>query len=533
MFSKYHLPSKVKMIIVFVNLFGAFMVTPQSSQGEDSNQVVVKTDEISFEERLTSMQHMSKLGTAITIYADCNKGKYPKHLKEFRSYFGIDLDWILKNVCYIGAKLTKEAPPDKPIAFDKTMLLKEDGTAVLFNNMLVEFVRPDKLETLGILKGECISDKDQITDNEKQEEKKGRIDLKVVGPNGEALSGAKVYQDYSVNPNRQQLGREYVCDEKGLVHLHEDELFQYEWKRKKGIALYGLYENKLAGFVDVNASDLDKELTAKLTPVCRVFGKIKSTELNDLGQKVSWMYVVVYYKNRQILLCSSEKGKFEVFLPNGKYKLYVGGTRLYSKQEEVEVKARQKELEINFDLLADRLAHLIGKKAPELQQIKGWINSKEIKLADLRSKVVLLDFWGVWCGPCVAEIPALIDLHEKYHDKGLVIIVIHDDSMSSIKELEKKIERLTKERWEGKKIPFAVALDGGGECKIEGTELTVRGATTAAYGIQGWPEKVLIDKKGKVVREFSPPSFSIIGGKAANYSWEDAEVLEELLDKKP
>jgi thiol-disulfide isomerase/thioredoxin len=161
-------------------------------------------------------------------------------------------------------------------------------------------------------------------------------------------------------------------------------------------------------------------------------------------------------------------------------------------------KSGAKAPETDFNLPADRPKDIV-KDAPELQKIKGWINSEPIKLADLRGKVVLLDFWGTWCGPCVGSMPKLMDLHEKYHDKGLVIIGIHDDSMNSVKELEKKIEELSKKAWNGRKIPFAVALDGGGYCKIEGSELPARGATTAAYGIQAFPTMVLIDKHGKVI----------------------------------
>jgi thiol-disulfide isomerase/thioredoxin len=352
-----------------------------------------------------------------------------------------------------------------------------------------------------------------------------QIVLKVVGPDGKALADAKVYEDYSMQDG-QRWGKVYTCDGNGLVHLPKGEVFQYKWQREQGVVLYGLYEDKLAGFVVVKASNLGKKIELKLTPACRVHGRIKSTELTNLGQKVEWTNVYVTYVcdpwlYNQSSSCSSRHGMFKFLLPNGKYKLDAYGTRLYHKQEEVEVKVEQKELKINFDLPADRLGHLIGNQAPELQQIKGWINSEPIKLADLRGKVVLLDFWFTSCGSCVAAMPHLIDLYEKYHDKGLVIIGIHDDSMNSVKELEEKIEQLSKDRWKDRKIPFPVALDGGGECKIEGTQLSTSGATTAAYGINGFPTMVLIDKEGRVVEEYEY----------------HADVLEKLLaadvDNKP
>lgn len=354
---------------------------------------------------------------------------------------------------------------------------------------------------------------DQKSNVDTAKPKTNQIVLKVVGPDGNKLGNAKVYQYYSIY-NGQQKGREFTCDENGLVNLAENDVFQYE-RQRTGIVLYGLYNDKLADFVDVNANDLNKEVTFKLTPVSRVFGKLNSTDLNNLGQKLQRTNVYVWRGNDRPMSYMSEQGDFEFLLPSGNYKLYAYGTRLYGKEEKVEVTTKQEELEKNFDLPADRLAHLIGKETPEMQKIKGWINSRKIKLANLRGKVILLDFWGTWCGPCIAAIPELIDLHEKYHDKGLVIIGVHDDSMNSIKDLEKKIGQLSEEHWNGRKIPFAVALDGGGNIPIEGTERTARGATTAAYGIQSWPTVVLIDKQGKVVKQY--------------YHQEDIQLLEKLL----
>jgi len=72
----------------------------------------------------------------------------------------------------------------------------------------------------------------------------------------------------------------------------------------------------------------------------------------------------------------------------------------------------------------NREAHaaLEGKPMPALDPTE-WVNG-EVKLADMKGKVVIVDFYATWCGPCMAAIPHNNELLKKYKDKGLVIVGI-------------------------------------------------------------------------------------------------------------
>jgi thiol-disulfide isomerase/thioredoxin len=193
-------------------------------------------------------------------------------------------------------------------------------------------------------------------------------------------------------------------------------------------------------------------------------------------------------------------------LPPGKYRLEGKGGQTYTATRDFEIEAGQRELSLELDLPATRLAHLIGQPAPELRQIKGWKNGGPVTLKELQGKCILLDFWGYWCGPCVAGMPSLMKLHDVYSKHGLVIIAVHDDSVASVSELDERLAAIRERLWGGRDLPFLVALDGGGKIELEGASVKANGATTAAYDIRSFPRSILIDPDGKVVRVFEAGS---------------------------
>ena len=111
-----------------------------------------------------------------------------------------------------------------------------------------------------------------------------------------------------------------------------------------------------------------------------------------------------------------------------------------------------------------------GKPAPALQ-LNGWMNTKALGLEKLKGKIVVLDFWATWCGPCIASIPHTNEMMKKYADEGVVIIgVCHQRGAE-------KMEATAKE----KDIKYPIAVDNG---------------TNDAYKANSFPDYYIIDRKG-------------------------------------
>ncbi len=118
--------------------------------------------------------------------------------------------------------------------------------------------------------------------------------------------------------------------------------------------------------------------------------------------------------------------------------------------------------------------------APEFTGIVDWINTKPLTMAELRGKVVLIDFWTYSCINCQRTQPYLNAWYDKYHDKGLVIVGVHAPEFAFEKVPDNVRHAVTEEN-----IAYPVALDNDFK-------------TWRAYQNQFWPAKYLIDKNGMV-----------------------------------
>ena len=277
---------------------------------------------------------------------------------------------------------------------------------------------------------------------------------------------------------------------------------QYEDLSSYAIAAHDERRN-LTGFTAPSPSLLQGgTATVTLLPECDIRGTIQCDELAKAGRSVGWTNTYLLADGRRVGMCESKEGTFEFHAPAGNYTFDAYGEQLRGKYVDATVPKGVSEFQVQpISLTASRLTLLEGNPAPELEHVFGW-KGQPLKLADLRGKIVLLDFWGYWCGPCVHEMPVLMHLYDRFKDKGLAIIGVHvdggDEDVDTAAKLDEKLISIKKELWNGRDVPFPVALTSGRPLDLKNGEWQ-RGGTAAEYGILGYPTTVLINRKGNVV----------------------------------
>lgn len=122
--------------------------------------------------------------------------------------------------------------------------------------------------------------------------------------------------------------------------------------------------------------------------------------------------------------------------------------------------------------------NLVGKKAPEIT-VREWITGEPLETKDLAGRVYVVEFWAMWCKPCVENISHLNKLSNKYRELGVEFVALSEDKSAE------EVRRFVRE----KGIKYRVAIDNG---------------TADWFGVRGYPTMVVVNHRGKVAWEGYP-----------------------------
>lgn len=270
--------------------------------------------------------------------------------------------------------------------------------------------------------------------------------------------------------------------------------------KRTSIALHSYY--------DTNGSILEK--LGRFNEAYESYKKAISSNLNETEFEINERFILSAYQTKHL---EEAQRMGELFMKEAKStekikgvlkEIYIKkngqkGLNNYISSLEAMMKAKQ-----NKEIMATMLAE--DATQFELKDLMG----NMVSLASLKDKIVIIDFWATWCGPCLASMPGMQEVQRKYKDnpkvKFLFIDTLEDDEdyLSKVKKLitDKKYDDLT------------ILLD-------------VDSKLVAKYKVEGIPTKFVIDSNGKI--RFKSVGYS---GNKENLVNELSLMIDTLLSQK-
>lgn len=130
------------------------------------------------------------------------------------------------------------------------------------------------------------------------------------------------------------------------------------------------------------------------------------------------------------------------------------------------------------------------------------VSGKPHQISDFTGKIVILNFWASWCGPCVEEFPAILEIVSKYPNDVVLVAISNDKTLKDITKFMKKLKIKN-----GKEFNTYIGHDKYGEI------------ATNIFNVLRLPETFIINKKGKIIRK-------VVGAK----DWLSKDVLKFIKD---
>lgn len=124
-------------------------------------------------------------------------------------------------------------------------------------------------------------------------------------------------------------------------------------------------------------------------------------------------------------------------------------------------------------------------------------NGARRSLSEFRGRVILLDFWASWCSPCLADIPDLKTLYQKFHAQGFEIIGMNSEAIG-----QKEVDAKFLKSGEGKAREIVGTREVNWPQSVNATSLPV----ASQFGVESLPAKFLVDREGRLVARISKVS---------------------------
>ena len=193
-----------------------------------------------------------------------------------------------------------------------------------------------------------------------------------------------------------------------------------------------------------------------------LLAKYKAQKTDDVAQ-------ILFMKAMLYVQVFSEHGKALSMFKQ--VKTDFPGTRFANGVDPIVAQIEQMEM-----MKRNEAALVVGSKFPDFEETD--IMGKPMSTAKHRGKVVLVDFWATWCGPCLQELPYVLSTYQKYHPKGFEILGVSFD-----KELP-TLENFVK----AQNMPWQQFFDLGASNKL-----------ALKYGAMTIPTTYLLDTEGKII----------------------------------
>jgi thiol-disulfide isomerase/thioredoxin len=215
-----------------------------------------------------------------------------------------------------------------------------------------------------------------------------------------------------------------------------------------------------------------------------------------IGLESSTGQYIGFLSTRRELTPAGLRVDFQLRLPPGDYVLKSGQSSHHSGFEiPFAIPAGRKELD-QLDLGTKTVSPagavaLRGKPAPTLDV--RWRGDQQLTWDGLRGKVVVLDFWGTWCRPCVADMPMLMEIYDQFREKPVQWLSIHTSDLKAFEELDGQLAKLQDSAWNKRELPFTTVIDQ------PLADRGYSGKTSQSYGVAEWPTLIIVDQQGNVV----------------------------------